>query len=266
VSDPDPSASPVAFSLGPSAPPSAGITRERLVATLRGAFERGIRTVDLSDSPATEASLALVRESASERWRDVTVFLSERPRSSYSAGAPRSEIVLERNAPGAVREPDQVRHWGVRFTELGAAEAGAVSAARSGARWVALPGSVLDANRLIPLTSDVRRGGADVLLTDPHADGRLDGRWLTDGLAPNVRSPRPVDLEAVTRSYAPVLALRFLTEGHRRTLPQAAVAFALALGATPSVRFRDLGQVAAYGVSGSVVPLSEEELARLGTA
>jgi aryl-alcohol dehydrogenase-like predicted oxidoreductase len=102
-----------------------------------------------------------------------------------------------------------------------------------------------------------------VLLTNPHADGRLDGQWLTEGLSPPARAPRPVDLADLERSYAPVLALRFLTERRRRTLPQAAVAFALALGAMPSVRFRDLAQVEAFGNADQIEPLTEAELARL---
>jgi aryl-alcohol dehydrogenase-like predicted oxidoreductase len=102
-----------------------------------------------------------------------------------------------------------------------------------------------------------------VLLTNPHADGRLDGQWLSDGLATPSRSPHPVDFAELERAYSPVLALGFLTEHRRRTLPQAAMAFAFALGAVPSVRFRDLAQVEAFGNPDQVEPLTDAELGRL---
>jgi hypothetical protein len=263
MSNPIPSENSVAFSFGPEPIPTYGPARVRLAATVRGALDRGIRRLDLAECPTVGPAWSLAEQASHELWPAVTVFLPELSRWTSRAPGPGEVVLLgatrEQHSPG----DEGMRGLGVRFTEIGAAEAGAIAAASAGARWIAIPGSVLDAPRLVPLARAVRAAGAQVLLTNPHADGRLDGQWLTDGLSANTRRTRPVDFGELERSYAPVLALRFLTEGRRRTLPQAAVAFAFAIGATPSVRFRDLAQVEAFGRPGSVDPLSEDELARV---
>jgi hypothetical protein len=252
----------VAFSIGPDVPPVYGPTRARFLATIRGATERGIGFLDLSETPALGPSWSLAEAGAGDRWTLITVFVPELPSAPRPGPFPREVVGL---APAWGSGGPDERHrgaTGVRYRELGAAEAGAVGAARAGARWVAVPGSVLDAARLVPLAEEIRAAGARILLTNPHADGRLDGRWLAEGLGADTRRTRPLELGELERSYGPVLALGFLTEGRRRTLPQAAVAFALAIGAVPSVRFRDVGQLDAFGRPESVVPLTPEELAR----
>jgi hypothetical protein len=252
----------VAFSLGTEATPSAGPARARLARTLGGAVARGVTVLDVSESPSQDAGWALAREGAGPRWSMLTVFLAAETPGPARAPSPGATVVLA--APHSVVPNGEIAATsGVRFDELGSAEAGAAAAAQAGAAWVSLPGSLIDAPRLIPLVATIRAAGASVLLTNPHADGRLDGQWLSEGLSPPARAPRPVDLADLERSYAPVLALRFLTERRRRTLPQAAVAFALALGAVPSVRFRDLAQVEAFGNADQLEPLTEAELGRL---
>lgn len=251
----------LAFSVGSEPTPSAGPSRARLARTIAGAVAAGLPALDLSDSPTPEAAWTLAREGAGPRWSALGIFVTERPAELTGRALPGQLIVLE--SPSERRSGQMPGGPGVRFGELGAAEAGAHSAVRGGAAWVALPGSLLDAPRLIELVAELRAAGAAVLLTNPHADGRLDGQWLTEGLSPTSRSPRPVDFAELERSYAPVLALAFLTERRGRTLPQAAVAFAVAIGAVPSVRFRDLAQVEAFGTPDRLEPLTEAELARL---
>jgi hypothetical protein len=252
----------VAYSLGTEAMPTAGPARARLAKTVGGAIARGVTVLDVSESPSQDAGWLLAREGAGPRWSRLTVFLLAEPGKPERTPPPGATVVLAAQA-SAVPDADPAMRPGVRFDELGMAEAEAVAVANAGAAWVSLPGSIIDAPRLIPLVAKIRAAGAAVLLTNPHADGRLDGQWLAEGLSPPARAPRPVDLADLERSYAPVLALRFLTERRRRTLPQAAVAFALALGAVPSVRFRDLAQVEAFGNADQIEPLTEAELARL---
>ena len=67
--------------------------------------------------------------------------------------------------------------------------------------------------------------GVAVVVEDPHADGRLDGSYLQPGAVDGPRPPLGVrELEA---RYAPMLRLAPLTAGGVRTLPQAAIQFAL---------------------------------------
>ncbi|MCI4327009.1 MAG: hypothetical protein L3K16_05170 [Thermoplasmata archaeon] len=255
----------IAVSLGPAPIPLAGPLRVRRAATIAGALRSGLRILDLTDTPGPATAWEFARDAAAELWTDLTVVVAEAPTGEPGSPAPARVAVVRPNAPapgtGAARNPES----GVRFSELGAAEAGIAAAASAGARWVAVPGSLLAAPRLISLAPLARRAGAELLLTNPHADGRLDGLWLNDGLGIDSRRTHPVDFREIERAYAPVLALRFLTESRRRTLPQAAVAFAWAIGAIPSVRFRDLAQVAAFGRPLEIAPLADAELERLST-
>jgi len=151
---------------------------------------------------------------------------------------------------------------GVRFADLSSAETGWERATHDGALWISFPGHLLDANRVRSVVRGIRDVGAGALLTNPLADGRLDGRWLTEGTLAQDGPPRPMDLASLQRAFAPVLPLGFLTAGRRRTLAQAAVGFVRAIGAVPSVRFRDLRQIAELVDPGGADPLSTDEVER----
>jgi hypothetical protein len=75
-----------------------------------------------------------------------------------------------------------------------------------------------------------------------------------------------MELADLQREYTPVLPLGFLTAGHRRTLGQAAVGFALSVGAVPAIRFRDLRQLAELTDAPALEPLSPDVLARVERA
>lgn len=66
-----------------------------------------------------------------------------------------------------------------------------------------------------------------LIARDVFAGGALDGRWLSR--SPLERGParHPETVAELHARLDPVLRLGFLTAGHRRTLPQAALAFAL---------------------------------------
>jgi aryl-alcohol dehydrogenase-like predicted oxidoreductase len=92
--------------------------------------------------------------------------------------------------------------------------------------WIG-PLSPLDTG-LVP-----RFGGADgadgrvLLATDPFSGGRLDGTRFSTRLADRPSIAEPRSIRELHAEFDPVLRLGFLTEGHRRTLAQAAVEFAL---------------------------------------
>jgi aryl-alcohol dehydrogenase-like predicted oxidoreductase len=151
----------------------------------------------------------------------------------------------------------------VKFADLDHAEARWQAEVYDGARWVSFPGHILEARRLLPVVRGIREAGAEVLLTNPLAEGRLDGRWLSEGTLAQDGPPRPMDLPSLQRAYAPVLPLGFLTTGRRRTLAQAAIGFVRAIGAIPSVRFRDIRQIAELVDGSGADPLSEDELERV---
>jgi hypothetical protein len=257
-------ASTIAFSLGPGPIPADATRLSFLRATLAAAFDRGIRHVDLHESVSPDAALAVTRLAAGDRWSSLTLFVSERPHPT-SADSPADGPALVRLRP-AGEDPDASPRGprseeGVRFPDLESAERFASLEARGGARWISFPGSLIDSRRVGGLVGSVLTEGGRVLLTNPHSDGRLGGPG--EGLASPAPTRAPTPLASIERAYAPVLRLGFLTEGGRRTLPQAAVGFVLAVGAIPAVRFSDVRQLTAFGDPTMFAPLAPEELARI---
>ena len=102
-----------------------------------------------------------------------------------------------------------------------------------------------------------------MLLTNVLAGGRLDGSWPEQGVLPRTGGAGPTPLRDLQEAYGPTLGLGFLTEDRRRTLPQAAIAFVVRLGAVASVPFRDANEVAALAHSEAVPPLTDAEFRRI---
>jgi hypothetical protein len=258
--------SPVAFSVGRGVPEASPGAVAWLPALLRGAVARGIRRFDLTESPAPSATSSLLRELLAPAWAEATLFVPAAPIRGDAPTTPRSDRTIPMYldaSPMPPRAGAAPESFGVRFSEIGAAESGAIAWVEGGASWVAFPGHLLEATRVRRLARAVIGAGGSTLLTNPHADGRLDGRWLSAGVLEHDGPPKATEFAALQRSYAPVLTLGFLTERHRRTLAQAAVAFSLAVRTVPSVRFRDVRQVEELADPTRYEPLSDEELARL---
>jgi hypothetical protein len=242
----------LAISLSPAGFDDSGSAASRLSALVRAAAAHGVLLFDLTEAPEPQ------------RWWDLAAVAG-------TSGAIRKEEPFPRNVvrfyeePGSPREArDPVRPaGGARFRDLALAEVEAERSLKAGATWVSVPGHLLEARRVRALVETVREVGGDVLLTNPHADGRLDGRWLSEGTLSTGGTPHPLGFAELQRAYAPLLPLGFLTEGHRRTLAQAAVAFVQAVGAVPSVRVRDLRQLDELADAGRFPPLSAEEMARI---
>jgi hypothetical protein len=258
----------LALSLGSSALDSAGTAASRLSALVRAAASQGVVLFDLTETVEPRRCWDLAAAAEGSRWAEATVFV---PARTASGAAPDGDAATRRvirflESTDAARDGGEpaVESPGVRFRDLALAEVEAERAVEEGATWISFPGHLLEARRVQSLVGRLRGAGAEVLVTNPHADGRLDGRWLAEGGLANDGPPRPLGLAELQRAYAPLLPLGFLTEGHRRSLAQAAVAFVQAIDAVPSVRVRDPRQLAELVDPRTYPPLSSEELRRLG--
>jgi hypothetical protein len=241
-----------------------GARAAELAALLRGAAARGIRKYDFSEAPVADAAWGLASVAVGAAWPESIVFVAESTEPPPSTMRPAEIVRLRDGAVEAERSSaPSVETVGIRFRDLGAAEAGAVQGIEQGARWVSFPGHLLEAGRVRRLVERTRAAGGHALMTDPHAGGRLDGRWLSAGVLDHPGPPRPMELAELQRQYAPVLPLGFLTSGRRRTLGQAAVAFALTVGAVPAIRFRDVSQLTEFIEPPALESLSPAELSRL---
>ncbi|MCI4324395.1 MAG: hypothetical protein L3K00_00685 [Thermoplasmata archaeon] len=257
----------LAISLGPTPLDATGTVASRLSAVVRAAVGRGILMFDLTEAPEPLRCWDLVAAAAGPPWVDAMAFVTATsPSGSDSVGVARPDRIV-RFVEGSdfLRAPPSgsITGSGVRFRDISLAEAGSERCVRAGASWVSFPGHLLEARRTHAVVEVVRTAGAQALVTNPHADGRLDGRWLAEGSLANDGPPRPLGLAELQRAYAPLLPLGFLTAGHRRTLPQAAVGFVQALGAVPSVRVRDLRQFEEFANPASFPSLAAEEMTRI---
>lgn len=106
---------------------------------------------------------------------------------------------------------------------------------------------------------------ASLIARNPFSDGRLDGSRFAAASMPGTPGEGPVDVRRLHEEFDPVLRLGFLTEGHRRTLAQAALRFVLGwpwvvtcvIPLPPPERFDEILGFA------TCPPLSDDELSRL---
>jgi hypothetical protein len=227
--------------------------------TLGSALDRGVRDLDLLDSPTPAAVVDAAREVAGWRWGELRVFVRERSDPFERAGgSPPRDVVRLRGLhedTGASAE-----------TSIGGRVASVDDAVPPGTElrlgeWVALPAHLLRGSAAIAASGGWRRRGARLLARNVFADGRLHGGFSA---APATGPPQgPQRLSELASVWSPVLNLGFLTEGRRRTLPEAAIAFAWAEGALPSVPFRDPQDVERWVRTPPIRALDGTELARV---
>lgn len=121
---------------------------------------------------------------------------------------------------------------------------------------------------LIPAFEEARsKPGAALIAHDPFAGGRLDGSRFEDQARLPGPGAGPADVRRLHEEFDPVLRLGFLTQGHRRTLAQAALQFVLewswvvtAVVPLPSPERFD--EILGYA---SRSPLTEDEIRRIGS-
>lgn len=255
----------IALSVGGDPLDRTETSATRHSATVRAAASRGVELFDLTEAANPEAAWEMTSVAAGAAWGRATVFVPSTRFPAMESRAPAPAFVVRFRTASEPRteKAGPAGGSGTMFPTLDAAEVGWRGAVHDGADWISLPGHLLDARRVLSVVRGIRESGAEALLTNPLADGRLDGRWLSEGTLAQDGPPRPMDLASLQRAYAPVLPLGFLTAGRRRTLAQAAIGFVRAIGAVPSVRFRDLRQMAELVDPGGADPLSSEEVERL---
>lgn len=155
--------------------------------------------------------------------------------------------------------------WGVRATSVEQALRLLPRAIELGARLISVPMSLLSARGAHALSEEVANHPIGILALDPYADGALNGGLLAEpfGRAPSLDGP--IGVREVAQRFAPVARLGFLTEGHRRTLPEAAVRFLVDLPGVVSVacRFRDPREIDALDRLSDVPRLSPDEERRV---
>jgi aryl-alcohol dehydrogenase-like predicted oxidoreductase len=171
----------------------------------------------------------------------------------------------------SLRDRGALNGWGVR---LGPGPDGAQVAQRSvdaGARVLAVPWNLIDPSPGTEVLAVAHASSIPVVATNPFADGLLDGSRLRAspiGGDSTGGPPRPWDARRMRDEFAPVLRLGFLTEGGRRTLPDAALAYARSPPEVVSVEITpaDAGQLASSVTASSGPELTKEELGAIRLA
>ena len=97
----------------------------------------------------------------------------------------------------------------------------------AGPALFAAPFSLLETELIASFESGPDRTVPSLIARDPFAQGRLDGTRFEDQAMLHGPSAGPVDLRRLHEEFDPIVRLGFLTEGHSRTLGQAALQFVL---------------------------------------
>lgn len=106
------------------------------------------------------------------------------------------------------------------------------------------------------------KSGDGLFVRDPFAGGRLVGRGAGAEASPLGARSGPIPLETLQAQWAPVLQLKFLTEGRRRSLPVAALQYAISFPGVVSVLvpFESVSDLRWVEEVGQAPPLTEDEL------
>ncbi len=266
---------------------------DRLVALLRRARALGVTTFELPSGAGADALERAVATAFPDPDPSLTI-LSERssddlsgrrPAGDPASGGPIATALVDshrRMRPHSIhlidwvaREEDDPadlaelsRLVADRKVDAVVHRLGAPSRAEPtpgpGALWSA-PVSLLDDRAERRLAGLAETASIGVFARDPLDGGRLDGRRLTDAVGTRRPDAGPVRLRELEQEFAPVLALGFLTEGHRRTLAQAAIRYALRWPWVCSVLvpLPAPERLAEILSAESVPPISDQELERL---
>ncbi|MCI4324032.1 MAG: aldo/keto reductase [Thermoplasmata archaeon] len=199
-----------------------------------------------------------------------------RGRAPDLAFIPGAEFTSEAAAPivtalESLRDRGALGGWGVR---LGPGPDGAQLAQRAvdaGTRVLAVPWNLIDPSPGTEVLAVAHASSVAVVATNPFADGLLDGSRLRAspiGGDPAGGPPRPWDARRMRDEFAPVLRVGFLTEGGRRTLPEAALAYARAPPEVVSVEVTptDPGELAVCVQASRGPEMSADELVSIRRA
>jgi len=272
------------------------VTDDRRVAEqLRKARRFGVTTFDLSESRHPDRAEGVVREAFPGHDPDLVLIVSATSTESPSGAPNRLEPASGTPGDRLLRLSSVARLIGV----LGEPAVAFGGAGAEGLRSTGTPpGSALLSDwalidRLGPhiagrdetLTSPLLIGplslldhravaqmeradpaaGPRYIVRDPYAGGRLDGSRFLSILPERLGPHAPLGLRDLHAEFDPILRLGFLTEGHRRTLAQAALQFALHWEwvATITIPMPTPEQLESVLLAETVPPLTSEEIARV---
>ncbi len=246
----EPTVSRLGLSLRPLlARPTHASREESALGTLRYAGSLGILVVDASAGSSTETAQEWIGRTA--RGSGTRPFVlspipaeaarAPRPRlapelaaaAQRLGGAPIDLLLLRttqleraevRSALESARAEGLVRDWGAALPPGPGGRDEAERGLALGVRSFRLPFNLLDRSPAEEILDRIDESGGRAFVTDPHAQGLLDGSLLrSDAPGPG----RPFDGPALARRFAPVRELAFLTADRLRTLPEAALQFVL---------------------------------------
>lgn len=294
--------SAVAISVDPPAvaPPSADA---RAAALLRRAREHGVTTFDVADARFPQRAERLIAEAFPSPDPDIAMIVGRSLDELTRDRTPRGEPMPSKDLGTALEEsleqsrrrlapcPISVLEWkpgtyGSSGSDSGStpppfAKAGVgdllwsvrlprspTELPRGGRSPVLLSGelSLLDPTLIRLFETGNERPQASLIARNPFSDGRLDGSRIAARTVPGRPGEAPVDLRRLHDEFDPILRLGFLTTGHRRTLAQAALQFALAWSRviTAVIPLPDPERFDEVLGFGSRPPLTDDELAQLG--
>ncbi|MCI4360629.1 MAG: hypothetical protein L3J91_02915 [Thermoplasmata archaeon] len=213
-----------------------------------------VRSTGAGPSPSTASADVIDRVDGAGPSPRLLVEVTRGPNASTASGGQTTELPA----------PPTGLPWGIGYADLPPARTLASDLERR-PNWVRLPFHPLSPPTVDAVLTVARARGIGVISADTSADGRPDGRRLRGSPLESSGRPGPADWSEVRRTWAPVLALGFLTEGHRRTLPVASLEYVLGtpgvvaalVTAADSATLRSLGS--AFGQAG----LTAEERTRV---
>ncbi|MGA7923844.1 MAG: hypothetical protein WCA77_07700 [Thermoplasmata archaeon] len=162
-----------------------------------------------------------------------------------------------------VRE-NRLRGWGADFGDL-IGESDAREALRRGAFGAFIRANLLRPGALVDHRAWESSITLPLLIRDPFDQGRLSGELLTQRSLPELALRGPIPVTDLERTFRPVLRFKFLTEGRKRTLAQAALQFLLQDSAVACVLLPEAGpdRLAEWAASADREPLTQDQLDRI---
>ncbi|MCI4319155.1 MAG: hypothetical protein L3K23_03350 [Thermoplasmata archaeon] len=155
--------------------------------------------------------------------------------------------------------------WGLELPSGPPSPPALAEAARRGAILVRFEANLIDLASWRAVESASHEKALPRVISNPHADGRLDGSLLEEGGLARLDPHGPPDWKVLRERLLPVTNLGFLTAGHRRPLAVAAVQALLESPNVASVVVapRAVETLELLATPESWVPFDEEERTQL---
>jgi hypothetical protein len=208
----------------------------QLVAGLRS----GVNLVDLSSDESLEVDRATLLNAPRTGNGPLRVLVAapDPSRGARADGrAPSADPRLQEIPVHSLNDPDrprggaarpEVAPWALDLTSADVDPAALRSALQEGATLIRVPGSPLNAKALNALARSLPIDRGAIVIVDPFAQGRFDGRFLTPS-PPFGSAPNPGAEADLRTRFQPVLRYGFLPRPRTRTLAQACLLYLLGI-------------------------------------